>query len=284
MPPSSFRCNRTLDSLVEIAAPHYRQNRHQVFVQHKPVRRRDFNDNRNRIGRRGDARRGENVLSILADVILVCLPVLRNSSLQRIALTRAEEVAAVPRELANRLIGDRFHDKEGFLTDAEQVVVKTGAGDDVLRRLRDIRSFVNNRRRIAGTGGDCLFPTGECRPDNTPTAGCYQHSDIRMLHQLFRRAEARVGNRSQEIRRPTCLHDCLIDDMHRFFGAFARVRMRTKHDGIARRKHDNRVVNHRRSRIRGRRNRIDNAERDILHQQRAGVPCHRLRVQVLNPR
>ena len=165
-----------------------------------------------------------------------------------------------------------MHYKTFLLRHAQHIIVEGSPVHNIPGRLRNIGCLVYNHRRISGACRNTFFSGSHGRLYNAFSARHRQKLNIRMVHDNFAGLHIRLLRAADQTQRPSGSGYGSIENPHSLLAAALCGRVRLKYDRIARRNHAYGIIDNRRRRIGGRRNRTDNAIGRRFHQRHPTVP------------
>ena len=171
-----------------------------------------------------------------------------------------------------------------LLADAEQVVVERAAGDDRSGRVLEAGGRVDDDRGIARPGDDRPLLARQGGPRDGRPARDHQEPHRLVVEQRRGRLErGRVDDREQVVDADR-LADRLVEPPHALGRDPRPGGMGVEDDRVARGQHVDRVAGQRRQAVRHRRDRADDAERDVVGQRQAVVARVVVGAEVLDSR
>ena len=214
------------------------------------------------------------------DVLAVLLHQNGADDLVDVLAVDAERAALL--HFAHQLVGDGADHEALLLGDAEDIVFKAGAVDDLLGGVGDVGSLVHDDRGIARACGDAFFARLHGHGDYGFAAGDSQHFNGLVAHDdgggvhggLLRRGDEAVG--------AACVDDGLIQKLHGSLRGPLGCRMGIVNHGVACGDHADGVVDDRRRRVGGRGDGADNAIGRRFHQGQTVVAAVGGGVEILH--
>ena len=152
------------------------------------------------------------------------------------------------------------------------------------RRPFQVGRLVHDHRWVARTGRHRPLVGLQRLADDARAAGHQQHPYVRVMHQLLRRLDGGHRNAGDEIRRPACGGDRLVQELDVVGRNPLGIRVDVEHDGVPRRDHRDRVVDDRRRRVGGGGDGADQPHRGPLDEHHPLVPGLGLRLEVFRSR
>src|SRR5712692_2504792 len=169
---------------------------------------------------------------------------------------RALTAAFLERQLADGLLGN-----DSLLGGADRAVVKGLPRKDIGHGFAHVGCSLDVGGHVARAHAVRRLAGAVRRAHKARAAGCQDHADVAVPHQLLRSLERGVRHAIDQALGRTDAQRCTAHHVGRFANAADRRRVRAQDDGVAGLDGNQRLVDRRRSRIRGRNHRGDDAYR-----------------------
>ncbi len=284
MVATAFKLNRQGDGFFDVGDPHHRQYRHHHFSDGKRMVSWRFHKQQARLIRDVQADGCGNLARVTTDPVTAdgtfttFIDILQQHRLELFGLSGGQFHRVLTFHQTHQLVSDTIHHNQHFFVGADDVVIKRCAFDDGLCGARQVGGLIHHHRGIAGTGGNQAFISMFARRvHHRFAASHHQQANTGIFEQPLGGFDIRVRHGDQQIFRATGGDHRLIEEGDCPLRDLFRRRMRGKHDAVACGNQADGVINHRRRRIGGRRDRGHHTPRRIFNQRQAVIAGQHLR-------
>ena len=234
---------RFLNAFLHALHADNRDERHHLFLVHEGMLRIRFREQQLGAGRQVDARSLRQYRAILADEITVhtgmgaaaALPFLEGKRRlgEPFELRFVQLHGAVLGQLLHQFVGGVLQDKHFLFTNAQQIVIKSAAGNDGLRRAGGTAGVIDKHRRIAGAGADGTLARLHGGFHHHRSAGDEQQAGKFVFAEGVEGIQRGFLDDARDVLNARFAVDGLVVGPHGGGGALGRARMRVEHHRIA---------------------------------------------------
>ena len=285
---SVFGTQRKVDGGVDVTDSHHRHHGCHLLGPDQVVLLRDLGHDQAHVAVRLDSDLREDLGCVLADPLgahhrrLVRRSgFLEDDPLEAFQLVFFQAVRPGGHHRLDEAVGDRIDHDRRLLVDADDVVVERSTPHDVTTGLSDVCRRVDDRGRIARSGGDGLLRHLEGFADHTGATRDEEDGDVGVGHQVFGALERRIRRRGDQVGRTTGRGDRPVEDLDVLDGHVLGPGVDVERDGVACRDHRDRVVDDRRRRVRRRCDGTDDPVGGELGDHHASVTGDDLGLEIL---
>ena len=173
---------------------------------------------------------------------------------------RRKKIRALLAAFLERALAHRFFGDDGLLGRADRSVIKSFSRDDVRDGLAHVGGALDKRGHVARTDAVGRLARTVRGAHQTRAARRQNHADFGPPHQLARAFQRRVLHALDQPLRRARRERGAFEQRGRLANALDRGGMRAQHNRVLSLDGNQRLVNCRRGRIRGRNHRRDNAD------------------------